>query len=360
MTTSYDHYETLQVHPKADAAAIEAAYQRLRERYDLPGLDGAADELLELARAKRDAIEYAYAVLGDPAAPRAAYDAEHQAPKTGPQEPGRANQAPAAPHVPATTARSSPSARPTSAASTTGRCRRPGARKRPARRGRNTLCAGAAGRAARPGRAPCSAPAGPALDCADRAGRRAGADRRQQPAADQWRRPAAAPTATPSPFDIWLRPTSLGAQSFAEQNSTSAQAWIDLGNLLYDSAQIVREQAPDSPVYQQRLGRWFSRPPAPTARRWRSSRVTPPHAPIWAPARVSTARAPATRASRRRMAEVRRAATIAPDDARVLISMGHCLRAPSHPRSMRRLPLAARDRAQPFLTAGEPGPGADR
>src|SRR5690349_13159341 len=70
-----DLYETLQVHPRADTAAIQAAYQRLRDLYDPARLDGAADELLELARAKRDAIEHAYAVLGDPVR-RATYDSE--------------------------------------------------------------------------------------------------------------------------------------------------------------------------------------------------------------------------------------------------------------------------------------------
>src|SRR5262249_40694304 len=70
-----DYYETLQVHPRADAAAIEAAYTRLRELYDPARLDGAADELVELARQKRDSIERAYAVLNDPTR-RAAYDEE--------------------------------------------------------------------------------------------------------------------------------------------------------------------------------------------------------------------------------------------------------------------------------------------
>src|SRR5215217_7185382 len=73
-----DYYETLQVHPRADAEAIKAAYARLRELYDPNRLDGAADELVSLARAKRDVIERAYAVLSDPAR-RAAYDAEQEA-----------------------------------------------------------------------------------------------------------------------------------------------------------------------------------------------------------------------------------------------------------------------------------------
>src|SRR5215212_4951433 len=73
-----DHYETLQVHPRADVTAIAAAYARLRELYDPARLDGAADELVDLARAKRDAIERAYAVLNDPIR-RAAYDREQSA-----------------------------------------------------------------------------------------------------------------------------------------------------------------------------------------------------------------------------------------------------------------------------------------
>src|SRR4051812_1876972 len=76
-----DYYETLQVHPRADAPAIEAAYARLRELYDPAKLEGAADELVDLARAKRDAIEHAYAVLGDPVR-RAAYDEEQAALQT--------------------------------------------------------------------------------------------------------------------------------------------------------------------------------------------------------------------------------------------------------------------------------------
>jgi len=73
-----DYYETLQVHPRADATAIEAAYTRLCELYDPNRLDGAADELVSLARAKRDAIERAYVVLNDPIR-RAAYDQEQGA-----------------------------------------------------------------------------------------------------------------------------------------------------------------------------------------------------------------------------------------------------------------------------------------
>jgi curved DNA-binding protein CbpA len=70
-----DHYETLQVHPRADAEAIRAAYDRLRERYDPARLEGAADELQTLARRRRDEIERAFTVLGDPER-RREYDLE--------------------------------------------------------------------------------------------------------------------------------------------------------------------------------------------------------------------------------------------------------------------------------------------
>jgi tetratricopeptide (TPR) repeat protein len=72
-----DHYETLQVHPKADQETIELAHKRLLERYDPAKLAGAAEELVALADEKRRAIELAYGVLGSPEA-RARYDAQQQ------------------------------------------------------------------------------------------------------------------------------------------------------------------------------------------------------------------------------------------------------------------------------------------
>lgn len=70
-----DYYEILQVHPRADAESIRAAYEHLRERYDPAKLEGAADELQELARRRRDEIERAFAVLSDPER-RRRYDEE--------------------------------------------------------------------------------------------------------------------------------------------------------------------------------------------------------------------------------------------------------------------------------------------
>ncbi len=73
-----DYYEILQVHPRADQETIQAAYERLRQRHDPANLEGAADELVKLTHRKRDEIERAYALLGDPAR-RASYDEEQQA-----------------------------------------------------------------------------------------------------------------------------------------------------------------------------------------------------------------------------------------------------------------------------------------
>src|SRR5205085_1087440 len=165
-----DHYEILQVHPRADSEAISAAYARLRALYDPEQLDGAADELVELARLKRDQIERAYAVLSDPVR-RASFDAE------------------------LTTA----------------------------------LPARPAGSVARE-----PAPQEELL-----------LDYRPLPPARRAERSRAFEGQIPA------------LRSAAEQNPNDPQAWIDYGDLLYNSAEIVRENAPQSAIYQQRLPRWL-------------------------------------------------------------------------------------------------------
>jgi cytochrome c-type biogenesis protein CcmH/NrfG len=47
------------------------------------------------------------------------------------------------------------------------------------------------------------------------------------------------------------------ARMVAQQVPDNANAWINLGNLLYDSVQIVREQMPESDLYAERLPRWI-------------------------------------------------------------------------------------------------------
>lgn len=46
------------------------------------------------------------------------------------------------------------------------------------------------------------------------------------------------------------------AKAVAENNPGDAQAWIDYGNMLYNSVQVVRELQPGSPFYQSRVARW--------------------------------------------------------------------------------------------------------
>jgi cytochrome c-type biogenesis protein CcmH/NrfG len=88
-----DHYETLQVHPKADQDTIQAAYERLRQRYAPEKLEGAADELIEMAQHKREALDRAYAVLIN-ADRRTAYDEERHAADSPPVSASAAAAAP--------------------------------------------------------------------------------------------------------------------------------------------------------------------------------------------------------------------------------------------------------------------------
>ncbi|MFL5805393.1 MAG: J domain-containing protein, partial [Roseiflexaceae bacterium] len=106
-----DYYEILQVHPRADQDAIAAAYARLRDLYDSTKLEDVANVFADLAREKRDAIERAYAVLGDPAR-RAAYDAEqaalqddHRPPTTDHRQPTTDHHEPAAVRRPSSVVR---------------------------------------------------------------------------------------------------------------------------------------------------------------------------------------------------------------------------------------------------------------
>jgi tetratricopeptide (TPR) repeat protein len=136
--------------------------------------------------------------------------------------------------------------------------------------------------------------------------------------------PPAPATPTPSPFDVF-ESSIPQAQQAAQQDPSSAQAWIDLGNLLYDSAQVVRESAPDSPLYQQRLGRWLEATDAYS----QALALQPGNATVRADLGASACFYGAGTGDqsfvREGTEEVRRAAQAAPDDERVLLSLGHCL-----------------------------------
>lgn len=330
MTTNPDYYEALQVHPKADEAAIEAAYQRLSERYDPARLAGAADELLELARGKRDTIERAYAVLGDPAR-RAAYDRQQiglalatnhdERPKT--QDQGQ-------PSAETVTPPSSSAVRQAPADEQLDYRPLPPARRQERQRGAAEPVLRA--NQHRPGRAIAPRPvrrlAGPLVAV----GVLALVIASGLIATNGGGPPPAAPTPTASPFDTF-EASIPQAQSFAEQNPASAQAWIDLGNLLYDSAQVVREQAPDSQLYQQRLGRWLQATTAYSQALALEPSNAPARADMGASACFYGAGTGDQSFVRTGLAEVNRAAAGAPDDARVLLSLGHCLVSADPPRT---------------------------
>ena len=257
-----DHYETLQVHPRADAEAIRAAYERLRERYDPARLEGAADELQQLARRRRDEIERAYTILGDQER-RAAYDEE------------LAGRAPASPAAPAEDGDELLDYRPL-----------PPARRQERPAGFNaqpTLPAGRAhGRPAAPrGRGPGGQGGGtplwlpPALIVAvatfaivlvtlltttltappQAAG--TGGPQVLDPNA-----PAAAPTPTFEQIANQFEGQIVAARQVANDAPDNPNAWLELGHSLYDSVVVVRERlgTGDPQVqatYVERLPRWL-------------------------------------------------------------------------------------------------------
>jgi len=319
-----DYYEILQVHPRADGAAITAAYQRLRELYDPARLDGAADELVELARRKRDLIEYAYAVLSDTQR-RTTYDQEQAA--LAPASDERPYESIAIGSDDAATGRADAAARPASS-SPRQKAEAPLLDYRPlppaqrSERSRHfdaqpVVVATIGAQAVRPSWQRLSAPialAGlfvlvAAISLIVTQG---------SPA------PPVAVTPTPSILDQFesLIPT---LKSTAEQSTGDAQPWIDYGNLLYNSVEIVRENAPDSPLYRQRLPRWL----AATEAYSRALTLQPNNPDVRADMGASACFYGVGVSDQHYVtsgaAEVRKAALVAPDNARVLLSLGHCL-----------------------------------
>ena len=291
-TMTHDYYETLQVHPKADRAGIDAAYARLRNRYDPARLDGAAAELVALARRKRDDIERAYAVLSDPSA-RAAYDAEQVAAPPEPPRPAADDQI---------DNRARPPARdldgPQEQISAPSR-----------QNGRRSVRALTA-LVWLAGLAALLAAVGLAL--AGR-GRPAETSVALTPIVD-------GPSALDQ-FEARIPEARLAA----EQNPNDPRAWIDYGDLLYDSVQIMREQAADSPLYQRRLPRW--REAAEAYRR--ALELTPDNAAVRADMGASACFYGAGNGNQQSvrdgLEQARQAAQAATDDPRVLLNLASCL-----------------------------------
>jgi curved DNA-binding protein CbpA len=250
-----DYYETLQVHPKADTEAIRAAYERLRERYNPAKLEGAADELVELARRRRDDIERAYTVIGD-AERRRDYDEALALRESAPT-----------PLPPAVPGGLELDYRPLPPAQGQERPKQfnaqPEVRVRSTERGRAvaansmplwvlpTLIVSIATFAivlvtliTTVLNAPAATPANP--DAPNVLGQ------------------STAVPPTPSPQEIVNRFEGqvVAARQVANQVPQNPMAWIELGNALYDSAVIVRERVDGGDetlrgLYIERLPRWL-------------------------------------------------------------------------------------------------------
>lgn len=314
-----DYYELLQVHPRADQTAIEAAYNRLRAMYDPAKLEGAADELVQLARQKRDDLDHAYTVLSDPVR-RAAYDSEQDA-LHGPAtvEDDDDVDEDVADENEVLDYRPLPPARRTEREKTFDS---------------HPLRASAAPRRAR-GRAATAPPAnrawiGPALVGVLLAAVLIGSwflTGGFTPAAV-----SAPPTATPSPFDQFEADIAQ-YKALITQTPTDANALIAYGNLLYNSAEIVRENDPNSMLYQQRLPRWLEA----TEVYSQALAIQPDNITVRADLGVSSCNYGAATGDntyiRNGIAEAKRAATQAPNDERVLYNLSRCLLSSTPPQT---------------------------
>ncbi|MCX7790820.1 MAG: DnaJ domain-containing protein [Chloroflexaceae bacterium] len=321
-----DHYETLQVHPRADVETIQAAYARLRERYDPARLEGSAEELQELARRRRDEIERAYLVLSDPER-RRRYDEELAARQAALAEERAATGEEALDYRPLPPAR--------------GQERPPGFNAQP------TLRSGSAprrsGRATRRGALPVwlaptlivavavfaivlvtlvttvySLPPGAApVGGPQQAGTGALVS-------------AAAPTPDMMAIINQFEGQIVAARQVARRAPENPNAWIELGNALYDSVVVVRERLASGDqnlqnIYIERLPRWLE-----AADAYRKATELAPTDPV---ARADLAASLCFYGKdtndqnyvREGLAEAERALRDDPEAARALLSKGLCL-----------------------------------
>ena len=329
-----DYYETLQVHPKADLETIKAAYERLRQRYDPALLANAADELIELARTRRDAIERAYLILSDPErraahdaalAGRAAADALAASVRADGDTSAEAPLNPRADELidyrPLPPARRQPRSKDFSA--------QPYLRSTQIRR--------------RPGRQASGQPA-PAwavpvmlvgaitftvmlISLYNTVTNRPTPTESQNASAPQiiGQATAAPATMTAEQFVEQFEGQIVEARRVTQQVPENPNAWVELGNALYDSVQVARERMPNSPIYIERLPRWLE---AATSYR-KALAIEPDNAIVHADLAGSLCyygvgiNDPAYLAEG--LAEARKAVAIDEQDARVLLNLGVCL-----------------------------------
>ncbi len=351
-----DHYETLQVHPRADPDAIRAAYERLRQRYDPAKLEDAADELQALARRRRDEIERAFTLLGDPER-RRAYDlelAERGAPVA---RQAAVADSDAPPDELLIDYRPLPPAR---------------RQERPA--GFNAQPVLPPSRASRSmgrnaGRSAVPIWVAPALIVAAAtfaivlvtlittvlnapAPVATGGPQILDPNA-----PTAAPTPNVAEVINQFEAQITAARQVAEQVPDNPNAWTELGNALYNSLVVVRERLTSSDqslqsVYIERLPRWLE-----AADAYRKASELRPQDPV---ARADLAASLCYYGQgindpsfvQQGIVEAQRAVQLGPDEGRVLISNGLCLALSDPPRQQQALEQWQRLVVQPNADPG--------
>lgn len=324
-----DYYETLQVHPRADAEAIRAAYDRLRERYDPAKLEGAADELQSLARRRRDEIERAFTVLGDPER-RREYDLDLA--ERG-REPMAAPEVVAGPGdeelidyrpLPPANRQERPTGFNAQPMLSPGRVAR------------------SAGRAAgNPAMPPWIAPAlivavatfGIVLVTLVNTVLTTPSALPANPGGPQVLDPnATAPAPTPDVAQVvdQFEGQIVAARQVADQVPENPNAWIELGNALYDSVIVVRERLASGDqslqsLYVERLPRWLE-----AAEAYRKAVELTPQDPV---ARADLAASLCYYGQsindqsyvQQGLAESQRAVQDGPEEGRALLSHGLCL-----------------------------------
>lgn len=326
-----DHYETLQVHPRADTEAIRAAYERLRQRYDPSKLEGAADELIELA----------HTVLSDPQR-RRQYDAELAERTVAPLAlPAAAGAGGAAGDL--------IDYRPL-----------PPARRQERPKGFNAQPAlppaqahrQSAGRQVPQGALPPWLP--PVLIVAvatfavvlvtllTTVDNQPAAPATAEGPADLGQPAAAAPTPTTEEIVNRFEGQIVAARQVATQVPDNVNAWIELGHALYDSTVVVRERLGSGDqslqnIYIERLPRWLE---AADAYR-KALAIQPADAQVRADLAASLCYYGADANDQgyvtQGIAEAEQALAAQPEDGRVLLSMGLCLVSADPPQTQRAL-----------------------
>jgi hypothetical protein len=219
-----DYYAILQVPRDADNAAIDEAYTRLSQAYDPAVLAGVSDELIALAQKQLFALNQARTILSDPTL-RAAYDAG----------------------LTQVVAKALPSAEPVfdfqPLPPAGARERIPGYVTEPVLT-TNTV-------AAQPNRTmPLFFAITLPLLIVLVAFVLTDGGKRVAPSNDT--PPVESVQSQLDQFEAAIATTKLATDS----DPGNATVWIEYGNMLYNSVQIVREMQPNSPVYIDRIERW--------------------------------------------------------------------------------------------------------